>query len=151
MKVFDEEFNLIQSFKAHPTNIERIKQSPFSSDRVATCSFDYTVKIWNPTNNMWSLVRTFTGHTQPVYALEFLNANTIASGSSNIQIWSLNTGSVNRNITSGSVFSLKLLSNGIHLAAGLSGTIRIYNINTGALVSNLTGHSDYVIDMAFDW
>jgi WD40 repeat protein len=40
------------------------------------------------------------------------------------------------------VFSLKISSNGFHLAAGVySGNILIYNINNGRLVTNLIGHT----------
>jgi WD40 repeat protein len=40
------------------------------------------------------------------------------------------------------VFSLKISSNGFHLAAGVySGNILIYNINNGRLVTSLIGHT----------
>jgi WD40 repeat protein len=46
------------------------------------------------------------------------------------------------------VNSIKVLSNGIHLAAGLiSSNINIYNLNTGGLISTLIGHTNWIEDL----
>ena len=136
---------LINSFQAHSNTIYRIKQLP--NGYVATCSWDYTAKIWNVTtinkNNTWNLIRTYT-HTSTVQAIEYISTDTMASGSSDqsIQIWSISTGETLMTINTGDVVNcLKLLSNGFYLAAGLgSGQINIYNINNGgSLVSTFTG------------
>ena len=75
----------------------------------------------------------------------------MSSGSSDqtIKIWSISTGQTIRIINTGSeVFSLKLLNNGVHLAAALgSFKIQIYNINTGNLVATLSGHTGRVRDL----
>jgi WD40 repeat protein len=144
-------YALINSFQAHTSFIIRIKQSPFSNrSLVATCSSDGTVKIWNSFSN-WNQIRTYTGHSGEVYGLEWINSDTIASGGlddSTIQIWSISSGQTNRTINTGTVVnSLKLLNNGIHLAAGLGSNINIYNINTGSLVATLQGHSAFVRDL----
>ena len=66
-----------------------------------------------------------------------------------IKIWSINTGQTSRTINTGSeVFSLKLLSNGFYLAAGLGDyKIQILNINTGSLITTLNGHTGRVRDL----
>jgi WD40 repeat protein len=145
---------LVNSFKAHSSQIERIKQSPFNTNYVATCSYDGTVKIWNVSSSFnWTLITTYSQHSSGVYPLEWLDNDTLASGSSDqtIKLWSPTTGRTKRTIkTNQSVYSLKLLNTNIHLAAGLgyqSGDINIYNINDGNLVSSLKGHSSYVNDL----
>ena len=101
---------------------------------MVTCSGDSSVKIWNPSNATWSLIQTYTAHTSYVSSIEFINSYTIASGSydQTIQIWLISSGQLLRNIYADSfVFCLKLLSNGMHLVAGLfSSMINIYDIKT---------------------
>ena len=142
-------FNIV-SFQAHTNTIWRIKQSPFNNDHVATCSIDTHVKIWNPMAN-WSLIRNYTGHSNDVYALDYINEDTIVSGSMDktIQIWSISNGITNRTISvNDNVLSLKMLSNGFSLACGTSnGPILIYNINTGGLISTLIGHLSNINDL----
>ena len=146
--------SLVNSFKAHSNWINRIKQSPFNTNTnyVATCSEDKTVKIWNVSSSLnWTRITTYSQHTSGVYALEWLDNDTLASGSSDrtIRLWSPTTGQTKRTIqTNQEVYSLKLLNTNIHLAAGLgNGDINIYNINDANLVSSLKGHSDWVYDL----
>jgi WD40 repeat protein len=137
----------LKSFQAHTQQINRIKQSPCNSEYAATCSYDFTAKIWNISNPFnWSLIRTYKNHNQAVLGLEWINENTIASGSDDltIKIWSIKTGETKLTISTGDiVYSLKLFSNGFHLACGIqSGNINIYDINNnGSLISTLVGHA----------
>jgi WD40 repeat protein len=135
---------LVNSFKAHSNVIWRIKQSPFNTNYVATCSYDETVKIWNVSSSFnWTLITTYSQHSSDVWALEWLDNDTLASAGSydqTIKIWSPTTGQTKRTIkTNRWVYSLKLLNTNIHLAAGLFEDIKIYNINDGSLVSSLKG------------
>ncbi len=148
--------SLVNSFQAHSSNINRIKQSPFNTNTntnyVATCSHDNTVKIWNDsTSSNWPLITTYSQHSSWVRAMEWLDNDTLASGShdNTIKLWSPTTGQTKRTIqTNQNVWSLKLLNTNIHLAAGLSnGDINIYNINDGNLVSSLKGHTIDVKDL----
>ena len=145
---------MVNSFKAHSDWIIRIKQSPFNTNYVATCSRDTSVKIWNVSSSSfnWTLITTYSQHSSGVYALEWLNKDTLASAGysdETIKLWSPTTGQTKRTIqTNQLVWSLKLLNTNIHLAAGLyNGDINIYNINDGNLVSSLKGHSYYVNDL----
>jgi WD40 repeat protein len=148
VKVYNDEsfkVNSARSFQAHTSQITRLIQSPFSSGYAATCSFDYTVKIWNPFSN-WTLVRTLSGHSSSIEGLEWINDDTIATGSSDstLRIWTISSGTTIRTIQPGNgVSSLRLLSNGLFLAAGLytSGNINIYNVNTGSQIATLRGHT----------
>jgi len=146
--------SLDHSFQAHSNHIYRIKQSPFKTNYVATCSDDRTVKIWNAASSFnWALITTYSQHTSAVFALEWLDNDNLASAgySDQIKLWSPTTGQTKRTIqTNQLVFSLKLLNNNIHLAAGLgypNNDINIYKINDGKLVSSLKGHTHYVFDL----
>ncbi len=141
----------MNSFQAHTQSINRIKQSPYNIDFIATCSRDSTVKIRNrSTPTKWNLIRTYTNHTESVLGLEWINEDTIASGSKDqtIKIWSISTGQTKLTIYTGSqIYSLKLLNDS--LACGLgNGNINIYNMNTnGSLISTLNGYSYFINDL----
>jgi WD40 repeat protein len=146
----------VNSFQAHSNGILKIKPSPFNSasNYVATGSQDKTVKIWHVSSLPfdWALITTYTNHSSEVYALEWLDNDTLASAGrwdQTIKIWSLTTGQTKRTInTNVDIFSLKLLNTNIHLAVGLSnGDTNIYNINDGLLASSLKGHTDFVYDL----
>jgi WD40 repeat protein len=144
---------LINSFKAHSKQINRIKQSPFNTNYVATCSNDWTVKIWTVSSSLsWTLITTYSQHSSGVEALEWLDKDTLASAGYSdrkIELWSPTTGQTKRTIqTNGQqAYSLKLLNTNIHLAAGSYSDINIYNINDGYLVSSLKGHGSSVLDL----
>ncbi len=145
---------LVNSIQAHSSYINRIKQSPFKINYVATCSNDRTVKIWNVSSSLdWTLIKTYSQHSSGVQALEWLDNDTLASGSydQTIRIWLITTGQTKRTKqTNAPVLSLKLLNSNIHLAAGLgypNNDINIYNINDGNLVSSHKGHTSPVKDL----
>jgi WD40 repeat protein len=151
IKIYNQN-SLVNSFQAHSNQINRIKQSPFNTNYVATCSNDQTVKIWNVSSSFnWTLLTTYSQHTSYVYALEWLDNDTLASGSfdQTIKLWCPTTGQTKLTIqTNQFVCSLTMLNTNIHLAAGLSnGDINIYNINNGNLVSSLKGHTSAVYDL----
>jgi WD40 repeat protein len=147
--------SLVNTFQAHSNGyINRIKQSPFNTNYVATCSDDQTVKIWNVLSSLnWTLITTYSQHSSNVLALEWLDTDTLASAGfshKTIKLWSMATGQTKRTIqTNQRVNSLKLLNTNIHVAAGLGypGDINIYNINDGNLVSTLKGHTSDVWDL----
>ncbi len=144
--------SLLNSFEAHSSIIYRIKQSPFNTNYVATCSSDRTVKIWTVSSSFnLSLITTYSQHSSGVYALEWLDKDTVASAGyydQTIKLWSITTGQTKRTIqTNQWVWSLTMLNTNIHLAAGLLPDINIYNINDGNLVSSLKGHISSVYDL----
>jgi WD40 repeat protein len=152
IKIYNQN-SLVNSFQAHSDPISRIKQSPFNTNYVATCSVDATVKIWNVSSSFnWTLITTYSHHSSVVGALEWLDNNTLTSAGwldKTIKLWSPTTGQTKRTIQTNAqyVYSLKLLNTNIHLAAGVGADINIYNINDGNLVSSLKGHISYVMDL----
>jgi WD40 repeat protein len=88
--------SLVNIFKAHSKAINRIKQSPFNTNYVATCSDDTTVKIWNVSSSFnWTLITTYSQHSSQVLALEWLDNDTLASAGlldNEIKLWSPTTG-----------------------------------------------------------
>lgn len=157
VKLYNNSLSLAQSFKPHSTLINRIKQSPFdNSNLVATCSRDHTVKIWNVSSSSsssassWTLIQTYFEHSSYIYALEWLDADTLTSSGyadETIKIWSLSAGEMKRTINTTLVYSLKLLASS-YLAAGLESDINIYNLNkNGSLLATLQGHTANVNDL----
>lgn len=152
IQVYNESFGLVKSFYAHSGNIV-IK--PLINGYVATASSqDYIVKIWDPYNNEWTLITTLPFSYRPwrpnqKLPLEPINSDTVAIGGDlNIQFYSLITLSINRTLyTSNYVYSLLLLSDGLHLAAGMEGgNISIYDLTSNTSVS-LSGHFGNVQDL----
>ncbi len=151
MIVFKDNFEVKSSFQAHGNYINRIKQSPYNSNYVATASWDSTVKIWLTFNETLSLFRTYTGHTLGVFGLEYIDSDTVASGTENgiIHIWSISSGFANVTINTGEwVVSLQMLNDGVRLVAGMQPSINIYDVNTGSLIATLQGHTSWVEDLA---
>jgi WD40 repeat protein len=152
IKIYNQN-SFVNSFQAHSNYITRIKQSPFNTNYVATCSNDRTVKIWNVSSSFnWTLITAYSQHSSDVYALEWLDNDTLASAGlwgQTIKLWSPTTGQTKRTIkTNHFVESFTMLNTNIHLAAGLgNGDINIYNINDGNLVSSLKGHTSVVYDL----
>lgn len=149
--MFNEDFDLVKTFQAHTDYIWRIMQSPFNESIVATCSYDFQVKIWDPSNFKWSLIQEYTGHVDQVFGLEYLNENTVISGSNDhtIHIWNISTGLASMKINTGwPVSSIQLLSNRIDLASGLqNGYINIYSLTDGSLNASILAHIGWVEDL----
>jgi len=91
-------------------------------------------------------MRTYSQHKSGVYAVEWLDQDTVASSGifdRTLKIWSIVSGQTKKTINiPNPLFCLKFLNNKIHLAAGFSnGDINIYNVNDWNIVSNLKGHT----------
>jgi WD40 repeat protein len=91
--------SLVNSFQAHSDEIIKIKQSPFNTNYVATCSEDRKVKIWNvASSSNWTLITTYSQHSDDVRALEWLDSDTLASADQKIKLWSPTTSQTKRTI-----------------------------------------------------
>jgi WD40 repeat protein len=144
IKVYDENFAFQKSIQAHSSTVLRIKQLP--NGYVATCG-DTTVKIWDPSLYKWTLIQTYTYNYSSFNAFDYINKDLMISAgmknynyvSNELNIWSISSGETVRTINFiDSVYTLKMLANGINLAIGHNGLISVYNINTGSLVFTLS-------------
>jgi hypothetical protein len=99
-------------------------------------------------------IRTFTGHSGPVYSVAFSpDGRTALSGSwDGLKLWEVATGKAIRTFTghSGPVFSVAFSPDG---RTGLSGskdtTLKLWEVATGKELRTFTGHSGWVGSIAF--
>ena len=107
---------VVSPFQAHTGQINLIKQSPYNSALIVSCSHDFTVKIWNLYLNL-TLIRNYMNHTSAVLSFDFIDEDTIVSASvESIKIWSIGTGVTLKTINDRNHANLKILSNGFYLA-----------------------------------
>jgi WD40 repeat protein len=92
------------------------------------------------------LVRTLSGHSYGVYAIEMLNDQFMASGSQDIKviIWDLSSYSIKYNLTghNSAVNCIKRLSSNLIASGGFNGLIIIWNWLTGERMFTLNNHKD---------
>ena len=120
---------------------------------MASASSDYTASVWavNKLTLDLSLIQKYRGHRGDVMCVEFLDQDTLATGSidKTIQVWSISKGALIRKIQLSSwIMSLQLLQNGLLSSGDLAGNIKAWNYSTGSLVFTLTGHKGSVNALA---
>ncbi|KAF7724947.1 hypothetical protein EC973_000528 [Apophysomyces ossiformis] len=108
-----------------------------------TGSYDKTIRVWNMETG--EVIRTMTGHTRCVRALQFDDAKLVTGAMDNtLKIWNWHTGQCIRTLEghTGGVLSLHFDSR--LLASGSTDhTIRVWNFSAGECCT-LTGHSEWV-------
>lgn len=136
----------------HSLLITDVRFSP-SLPRLATSSFDKTVRVWDADNQGYS-IRTFTGHSASVMSLDFHpNKDDLicsCDGDSEIRFWSINNGSIVRIFKGGSTqlrFQPRL---GGYLAAASENVVSILDVETQACLRRFEGHSKHVDSLCWD-
>ncbi|KAF9613008.1 hypothetical protein IFM89_004862 [Coptis chinensis] len=131
------------TLEEHSQLITDVRFSP-SMPRLATSSFDKTVRVWDVDNSGYSL-RTFTGHSTSVVSLDFhpIKEDLICScdGDSEIRYWSINNGSCARVFKGGATqmrFQPRL---GRYLAAAAGNVVSILDVETQVCCHSLQGHT----------
>jgi WD40 repeat protein len=97
VKIWDEKLNLISTLKGHTDTVNM--HTYLSSDRIATCSSDKTVKVWSLKTGI--CYTTFTGHIFAVVSIYTLRDNRIissGSGNHDVRIWDLEFPKNTRNL-----------------------------------------------------
>jgi WD40 repeat protein len=109
---------------------------------VVTSFYDGSVRIWNVSDsNNWILICTYTGHRGIVYGIDYIDADTLVTGSldQNIKIWRISTGVTSLTIYGGGpVYSVALLSDKISLASTKWPDILIFNVNDGTQLASIS-------------
>eukprot|EP01018_Ginkgo_biloba_P003852 Gb_10345 [translate_table: standard] len=143
---------LKSSLEEHSFLITDVRFSP-NSTRLATSSFDRTVRVWDADNPSYSL-RTFTGHSTSVMSLDFHpnNEDLICScdGDSQIFFWSINQGIFTKQFRGGMSqmrFQPRL---GSLLAAAAENVVSIFDVETEHCLHSLQRHTKPVHSVCWD-
>ena len=110
---------------------------------VITGSFDKTVRVWDLETG--EPLRTLTGHSRGVRALQFDDAKLVTGAMDNtLKIWNYNTGQCIRTLEGHTGGVLSLHFNSRLMASGSTdNTIRVWNFEAGECCT-LLGHTEWV-------
>ncbi|PSS19306.1 Transcriptional corepressor LEUNIG like [Actinidia chinensis var. chinensis] len=140
------------TLEEHSSLITDVRFSP-SIARLATSSFDKTVRVWDADNPGYSL-RTFTGHPATVMSLDFHpNKDDLVcscDGDGEIRYWSINNGSCARVFKGGTDqvrFQPRL---GRYLAAAADNVVSILDVETQACRHSLQVHIKPIHSICWD-
>ncbi|XP_075506104.1 transcriptional corepressor LEUNIG-like isoform X1 [Primulina tabacum] len=140
------------TLEEHSSLITDIRFSP-SMARLATSSFDKTVRVWDADNPSYSL-RTFTGHSAGVMSLDFHpnKEDLICScdGDGEIRYWSINNGSCPRVFKGGTARVRFQPRFGRYLAAAAENVVSILDAETQACRHSLKGHTKPILSVCWD-
>ena len=132
----------IFTLKEHMKTVRQVLFIP--PERLASCSDDNTIKIWNRKNG--ELLYDLTGHNNWVMALAILPNEYLASGclDGSIKIWDLKEKKLLRTFKDHlcSVYSLLVLPNRRLVSASWDDTIKIWDpfLNQGTVLTTMVGH-----------
>ncbi|KAF0916133.1 hypothetical protein E2562_000734 [Oryza meyeriana var. granulata] len=136
----------------HSLLITDVRFSP-SIPRLATSSFDKTVRVWDSDNQGYS-IRTFTGHAASVMSLDFHPSkdDLICScdGDNEIRFWSINNGNIVRIFKGGSSQLRFQPRHGGYLAAASENAVSILDVETQACLRRFEGHTKHVDSVCWD-
>ena len=134
------------------TNVNSVAFSPDSA-RLASASFDKTVKIWDASSG--KCLQTFKGHSRRVYSVAFSpDSARLASASSDktVKIWDASSGKCLQTLEghSSRIYSVAFSPGSARLAsASYDETVKIWDASSGKCLQTLKGHSDRVYSVAF--
>ncbi|CAA3014254.1 transcriptional corepressor LEUNIG isoform X1 [Olea europaea subsp. europaea] len=140
------------ALEEHSLIITDVRFSP-SIARLATSSFDKTVRVWDADNPAFSL-RTFTGHSSGVMSLDFHpnKEDLICSCDSDgeIRFWSINNGSCTR-VSKGGTAQVRFQPRlGRYLAAAAENVVSILDAETLACLYSIKGHTTRIYSICWD-
>ena len=141
--------NNIKTINEHSNYINSLLL--LSDGRLASCSYDNTIKIYNINNNYHCDI-TLKGHTDCVYYISQLDNNKLISCSEDktIKIWSITQSSYQcdytiNNAHSKRIFKVISLTNNRVASCSADSTIKIWNSNHPYnLIKTLNGHTGSV-------
>ncbi|GMH04614.1 hypothetical protein Nepgr_006454 [Nepenthes gracilis] len=140
------------TLEEHTLMITDVRFSP-SMSRLATSSFDKSVRVWDADNPEYSL-RNFTGHSTSVMSLDF-NPNKedlicSCDGNGEIRYWSITNGSCTK-VFQGGMTQVRFQPHlGKYLAAAAENVVSIIDVDTQACIQALQGHTQKVQSVCWD-
>jgi transducin (beta)-like 1 len=141
----------IRTFKGHEDEVNAVSWDP-SGDILASCSDDFTAKLWNTKKD--TCILDLKEHTKEVYTLKWSptgpgSANpsktkslATASFDNTVKIWDVETGSSLYTLTkhTNPVYSVAFSPNGDYLASGsFDRCLYIWSVKDGQLVKSYKG------------
>uniref|UniRef100_A0A2P2MDX1 Uncharacterized protein MANES_11G082800 n=1 Tax=Rhizophora mucronata TaxID=61149 RepID=A0A2P2MDX1_RHIMU len=140
------------TFDEHLSLITDIRFSP-SMRRLATSSFDKSVKVWDADNPGYSL-RTFVGHSNSVMSLDFhpKKDDLICScdGEGEIRYWSITNGNC-AGVFKGGMAQMRFQPRvGKYLAAAAETVVSILDTETQVCQHTLQGHNKPIHSVCWD-
>ena len=119
------------TYMGHAAEIYVVTWSPDSS-RLASCSVDNTVQVWDANNGR--LLLTYTGHSNVVSSVAWAsNGLWLASGSwdATVQVWEASSGRMLRTYLASGISSVAWSPDGMRLAASSNDkTLQVWEVNS---------------------
>jgi WD40 repeat protein len=142
----------LQTLEGHSSGVTSVAFS-HDSTRLASASYDSTVKIWDASSG--ACLQTLEGHGDAVLSVAFSHDSTrLASASydSTVKIWDASSGACLQTLEghSSGVTSVAFSHDSTRLAsASYDSTVKIWDASSGACLQTLEGHSNWVNSVAF--
>ncbi|KOM25793.1 hypothetical protein LR48_Vigan187s003300 [Vigna angularis] len=140
------------TLEEHASLITDVRFSP-SMPRLATSSYDRTVRVWDVDNPGYTL-RSFTGHSASVMSLDFhpnkddLICSCDVDGE--IRYWSIKNGSCSR-VSKGGTAQMRFQPRlGRYLAAAAENVVSILDVETQVCRYSLKGHTKSIHSVCWD-
>ncbi|GAB4828337.1 hypothetical protein Ancab_035332 [Ancistrocladus abbreviatus] len=142
---------LMSTLEEHTHTITDVRFAP-SMSRLATSSFDKTVRVWEAENTSYSL-RNFTGHSTSVMSVDFHpNKDDLicsCDGNGEIRYWSITHGSCLK-VFEGGMTQVRFQPHlGKYLAAAAESVVSILDVETQASIQTLQGHTQKVVSVCW--
>ncbi|KAH8726251.1 putative WD-repeat protein [Phaeosphaeriaceae sp. PMI808] len=142
----------LQTLEGHSDSVRSVAFS-HNSTRLASASYDGTVKIWDASSG--TCLQTLEGHSDSVNSVAFSHDSTrLASASydGTVKIWDASSGTCLQTLEGHNsyVSSVAFSHDSTRLAsASYNGTVKIWDASSGTCLQTLEGHSDSVNSVAF--
>jgi len=146
----------LQQFTGHKDEVNAVKWDP-SGTLLASCSDDYTAKVWSLGSKSNQPLHDFKSHKQEIYTVKWSPTGpgsknphkplmlATASFDATVRLWNIKDGSCISVLSRhrDSVYSVSFSPSGDYLASGsLAGQLYIWRVRDGQNVKNFKGKGD---------